>query len=571
MKALLGKLISLSLAACLMAIAPPVEADGPPAGKIRVMLDAQGENTQAEIGVYGAYLLDGALSFQRGVRLKITAHADALMVYYEGLVYRAGNTLSLVRYAAENGTENGLRLNGSLNLLEGDLHISLQDGLMRLVLSIGIEDYLKGVVPYEMSDSFPLEALKAQAVAARSYALRSIRADRDFDVYDNANDQVYRGLNTENKRALKAIVSTDGMGLVYRGELAQSYYTASNGGQVETAFNAWGREKLPYSQLTADPYDLENPASEKRAYTVPKVWSDGSQNIEPLRRLLTDALTAELDAKGYDTDPSHIRIDGIAGIRAVSPRFGDASLLMTGLAFDVLLSARKPYASGVEDEAVLFSVATPSPQPQTAQIPAQVWGPMEKLSVPLTAELSIFPDIEQTLGLSINLKDNEIISVIQEENSYILQSGRYGHGVGLSQRGAEWMAKAYAWTYEQILNFYYPGTQLKRFVTVPAANPLLMPAFLTTPGPRPTATPRPTLIPLSMTAAPDQWVAQVSGVAKDSSLNLRDAPQLTGKILYQLLYGQRMIVLGQEQEGWLRVRVDGLDGYVMASYIEKVK
>ncbi len=571
MNALLGKVISLCLAACLMTFTPPVAADGPQAGKIRVMLGAQGKNTQAEIGIFGAYLLDGTLSFQRGVRLKITAHADTLMVYYEGLVYRAGNTLSLVRYAAENGTENGLRLNDSLNLLEGDLHISLQDGLMRMVLSIGIEDYLKGVVPYEMSDSFPLEALKAQAVAARSYALRSIRTDRDFDVYDNTNDQVYRGLNTENKRALQAIVSTGGIGLVYQGQLAQSFYTASNGGQVETAFNAWGREKLPYTQMTADPYDLENPASEKRTYAVPKVWSDDSQKIEPLRRLLTDALVSTLDAKGYDTDPAHIRIDGIAGIRAVSPRFGDASLLMTRLAFDVLLSARKPYASGAEDEAVLFSVATPSPQPQTAQIAAEVWGPMEKLSMPLTAELSIFPDIEQTLGLSINLKDNEIIRVIEEESRYILQSGRYGHGVGLSQRGAEWMAKTYAWTYEQILSFYYPCTQLKRFVTVSAENPLLAPAFLTTPGPRPTATPRPTLIPLSLTAAPDQWVAQVSGVAKDSSLNLRDAPQLTGKILYQLLYGQRMIVLGQEQDGWLRVRVDSLDGYVMAIYVEKVK
>ena len=571
MKALLGRLTAFCLVACLMTITVPAAAGGPPDGRIRVLLNAQGESNQAEIGIYGAYLLDGTLSFQRGVRLKISAQADALMVYYEGLVYRAGNTLRLIRYAAVSGTENGLRLNDSLNLLEGDLHISLQDGNMRLVLSIGIEDYLKGVVPYEMSDSFPLEALKAQAVAARSYALRSIRTDRDFDVYDNTNDQVYRGLNTENKRALQAIVSTGGMGLVYQGELAQSYYTASNGGQVETAFNAWGREKLPYTQLTADPYDLENPASEKRTYAVPKVWSDDTQAIEPLRQLLINSLFAELDAKGYDTDPAYIRIDGISGIRAVSPRFGDTSLLMTRLAFDILLSARRPYASGTEDEAILFSVATPSPQPQTIQMPAEVWGPMEKLSVPLTAELSIFPDLEQTLGLSINLKDNEIIRVIEEENRYILQSGRYGHGVGLSQRGAEWMAKTYAWNYEQILSFYYPGTQLKRFVTVPAENPLLAPAFLTTPGPRPTATPRPTLIPMRMTAAPDQWVAQVSGVAKDSSLNLRDAPQLTGRILYQLLYGQRMIVLGQEQDGWLRVSVDGLDGYVMASYIEKVK
>lgn len=569
MRALLRKLIILCMTAGVFTIAFYAAADVPQAGKIRVLLDAQGDSSQVDLGVYGAYLLDGSLYFQRGVRLKIAAHDGALMVYYEGLAYRAGNSLKLIRYTAAPETENGLRLNDNLNLLEGDLHISLQDGAIRLVLYIGVEDYLKGVVPYEMGDSFPLEALKAQAVAARSYALRSIRTDRDFDVFDNTNDQVYRGLNTDNTRALQAILSTSGMSLVYQGELAQSYYTASNGGQVETAFNAWGRENLPYSRLTADPYDLENPASEKRMYVIPKVWPLEPKTIEPLRQYLIQALVPVLDAKGYDSDPAYIRIDGITGIRAVSPKFGDKSELMTRLAFDVLLSARKPLAAAIEDEAILFSVATTSPQPQFVQTPADVWGPMEKFSLPLTIELSVFPEIEQILGLSINLKDNEIIRVIEEESHFILQSGRYGHGVGLSQRGAEWMAKTYAWNYDQILSFYYPGTQLERFITVPEENPLIMPAFLTTPGPRPTATPRPTLIPLITTAAPDQWVAKVSGVAKDSSLNLRDAPQLTGRILYQLLYGQLIIVLGQEQEGWLRVKVDGLEGYVMASYIEK--
>lgn len=570
MKILMRSLIALFLAASVLIAAPLSAAESPQAGKIRVLLDSQGDASQVDIGIYGSYLLNDTLSFQRGARLKLSAQTGSLMVYYEGLVYKAGNSIRLIRYGSVSNVENGLRLNDDLNLLEGDLHVSLQDGAaMRLVLHIGVEDYLKGVVPYEMSDSFPLEALKAQAVAARSYALKGIRTDRDFDVYDNTNDQVYRGLNAKNTRALQAISMTEGLGLMYQGELAQSYYTASNGGQVETAFNAWGRESLPYSRLTSDPYDLENPASEKRTYAVPKAWQD-SESIEPLRQLLFSALIPILESKGYDPEPSYISIQGIAAIRAIAPMYGDTSDLMTLLAFDVWLSARKPLAASSEGEISLFSIATPSPQAQASPSPLDTWGPMERLSAPLTAELAIFPDVEQALGLSINLKDNEIIRVREEESRFILQSGRYGHGVGLSQRGAEWMAKAHAWTYEQILSYYYPGTQIDRFVTTSAERPLLAPAFLTTPGPRPTATPRPTLIPLSVTAAPEQWIAEVSGVAKDSSLNLRDAPQLSGKILYQLLFGQRLLVLGQEQDGWLKVKVDGLEGYVVASFVEKV-
>lgn len=569
MKILMRSLIALCLAASVLIAAPLSVAESPQAGKIRVLLDPQGDASQVVISIYGSYLLNDTLSFQRGARLKLSAQTGSLMVYYEGLVYEAGNSLRLNRYGSVSNAENGLRLNDDLNLLEGDLHVSLQDSAaMRLVLHIGVEDYLKGVVPYEMSDSFPLEALKAQAIAARSYALKGIRTDRDFDVYDNTNDQVYRGLNAGNTRALQAISMTEGLGLMYQGELAQSYYTASNGGQVETAFNAWGRESLPYSRLTPDPYDLENPASEKRTYVVPKAWQD-SESAEPLRQLLFGALIPALESKGYDPEPSFISIHGIAGIRAIAPMYGDTSDLMTRLAFDVWLSARKPLAASSEGETSLFSLATLSPQAQASPSPLDTWGPMERLSGPLTVELAIFPDVEQALGISINLRDNEIVRVKEEESRFIVQSGRYGHGVGLSQRGAEWMAKAHAWTYEQILSYYYPGTQLDRFVTTPAERPLLASAFLTTPGPRPTATPRPTLIPLNVTAAPDQWIVEVKGVAKDSSLNLRDEPQLTGKILYQLLYGQRLLVLGQEQDGWLKVRVDGLDGYVVASFVEK--
>ena len=183
----------------------PARADRPEPGTVRILLGESSKSSRMDIGVYGSYLVNGIFSFQRGSKLKIEAKDSSIWLYYEGASINAGDQLILKRQSSKPDEENGLRLNDSLNLLEGDLAVSLSGSIIRAVLHIGIEDYLKGLVPYEMSDSFPLEALKAQAIAARSYAVRGIRPDRDYDLSDDTNDQVYRGLLQEHTRAHRAV------------------------------------------------------------------------------------------------------------------------------------------------------------------------------------------------------------------------------------------------------------------------------------------------------------------------------------------------------------------------------
>ena len=101
------------------------------------------------------------------------------------------------------------------------------------MLTLGVEDYLLGVVPYEMGDSFPLEALKAQAIAARTYALRKSGSSEDYDVEDTTNDQAYRGRSASSPLSEQAVRETKGICGVYKGALAQCFYSASNGGQTE--------------------------------------------------------------------------------------------------------------------------------------------------------------------------------------------------------------------------------------------------------------------------------------------------------------------------------------------------
>ena len=516
-----------------------------------------------EIGIYGTYLCNDAFSFQRGEKLIITLRGNGIVLSSGGMNYLAGSTLKLVRHGAADGLENGLRLDGSLNLIEGDLYITVKDSILRAVTHLSVEDYLKGVVPYEMANSFPIEALKAQAVAARTYTLRGLRSDRDYDMTDTPNDQVYRGYNDEHTQALRAIQETVGLCLSYQGQLAQSFYTASNGGQTESALHAWQRESIPYLTVKDDPYDVENSESIRRTYRLPRFIPDESSLNPGLLSMIKAAVGQQIAKQGYDGDPASIRIRGIQGLEAHAPRYAEPSRLLTRLRLSVSLSARRLQMP--DTEANLF--ATAEPQVQSTQQPAAQWGSMMPLEQPVTIDLPLFPELERALALSINLKENEVVSVRETQDAFELTFARYGHGVGLSQRGAEWMAKQYGKTYQEILGFYYPGTQLTRHQTTRAERPSLDALFLSTPGPRPTATPRPTLVPLAATTAPGQWMVTVSGIAANSSLNLRQQPTLDSPVIYQLFYGQRLLVLERAGEGWLRVSVGDLQGYVMASFV----
>ena len=445
--------------------------------------------------------------------------------------------------------------------------------MIRAVLHIGIEDYLKGLVPYEMSDSFPLEALKAQAIAARSYAVRGIRPDRDYDLSDDTNDQVYRGLLHEHTRAHRAVKETEGIVLTYNEQIIQAYYTASNGGETESSAHAWGGEELPYLPVREDKYDDENPQSPVKSFYLSKDWNAGTPQLQDLEYLLKSGMAASMEKLGYSGLPEKIRIDKIKALTANTPMYGAESHLMTKLSFQLNVSGRRQQSSKDEEEVLLFTVDEKK-VPENTSAPLSEnegeLGPFVSLGQVIVVDLDIFPGLEKLMGLSINLKENEIVKVIEEAEGFIIRSGRYGHGVGMSQRGAEWMAKQYGKNYQEILAFYYPGTKESRYRTMPAARPYLNAEFLTTPGPIPTPTPRPTLVPQSLAPEEGQWEVIVKNISQSSSLNLRMLPNTSSDILYQLYYGQRLLVLKREDEGWLHVRADGVEGYVMESFVEEV-
>ena len=537
---------------------------------VRVLLTRLNLTDRLEIALDGSYTLDG-MSFQRGSRLVLSCATGRIMVYYEGMALDSGKELVLTRHQAAEGLENGLRLNGDYALYRGDLHVKTDGKMLTAVLHIPIEEYLLGVVPYEMSDSFPLEALKAQAVAARTYALYKMRgASGAYDLVDNTNDQVFRGYNASNERAIRAVQETAGMACYNNGALAICYYTASNGGQVELVRNVWGKGEGDYITMHDDPYDVENPESVVKSAAIAKTAKDGIVYNQQLTDYLLDGVSEAVTALGYSGDAADTRIAGVAVISLHTPQGGTSSKVMTQMRFDLTVQCRqKPTAAMQDEEVNLFALPETTPEATSAPQPTQA--PFVTLEQTVQVDVPVFSAIEPWLGLSINGSNNEILTVREENDRFVIESRRYGHGVGMSQRGAQWMAGQYGWTYDQILRFYYPGLALKKTDTQVTLPPAVSAAFLTTPGPAATPTPRPTLMPASDQLKAGEWRVKVTQISANSSLNLRSAPSTASDVLRVLYYGHELLASPCDEEGWIKVRTDVTEGYVMEKFVEKIE
>ena len=211
----------------------------------------------------------GRVSFQGAAALgsrradanrRYTATRDGRTVRVRG-VGRFTTPLA-VRGSSRGLTVLGRALNGVTNgSYRGALELAPtgRRGLA-VVNALSIDDYIQGVVPGEMPSSWDLEALKAQAVAARSYALSTDAGGRLFDQYPDTRSQMYRGLVAETTRTNAAVARTRGEVLVYRGAVATAYYFSTSGGQTENVEYAFpGGSPVPYLRSVQDPYDRISP------------------------------------------------------------------------------------------------------------------------------------------------------------------------------------------------------------------------------------------------------------------------------------------------------------------------
>jgi stage II sporulation protein D len=128
-----------------------------------------------------------------------------------------------------------------------------------VVDDVSLERYLQGVVPGEMPAAWPAAALRAQAVAARSYALTSLVPHRAFDVHADTRSQVYGGVQAEHPRTTAAVRATAGTIAVFAGRPARTLFHSSSGGRTAASEEVFGGDPIPYLRSVDDPYDRLSP------------------------------------------------------------------------------------------------------------------------------------------------------------------------------------------------------------------------------------------------------------------------------------------------------------------------
>lgn len=227
---------ALGFMALLMGLAPFAWAQ--PVPQVRVLLAELSTLTARFDGPHrGA--IDGR-SFEVALPLAWPVHAHEGRLWVDGL--EVGDVLDLT--SDDGFVWAGVRYRGTLRLLA-------QDQSMLLINVLDIETYLRGVVPAEMQASWPLEALKAQAVAARTYTLGRLDPSNTHDLCATVDCQVYRGAEVEHPATDAAVLATAGEVLLYDGDYARTYYHSDSGGAVASSLEVWG-SALPYLQAKTD-------------------------------------------------------------------------------------------------------------------------------------------------------------------------------------------------------------------------------------------------------------------------------------------------------------------------------
>lgn len=315
-------------------------------------------------------------------------------------------------------------------------------GNMSVINVVNVEDYVKCVIPWEMSNDWPIEALKAQAVCARTYAATQKRhASQGFDVCTTTDCQVYQGTAACNAHSDSAVDETAGMYLYYNGAIVkEAVYYSSNGGASEDCKNVWGSE-VAYLKGKTDPYEAKIADKASKYY-----WSTTYTSAE---------LTTLLKNKGYNigtvknlyvsklTDNGNvyeITFVGTSGTKTFTRETCRTLLSLRSMRFRI--------NSGEADKFYINSGSTTAAVTGAYVISGS--GAVNAYSGSASDTYVLTADGTSTLSE----KQQNITT-----DTFVISGSGNGHNVGLSQWGAYAMADL-GYDYEDILTFYYTGVEI---------------------------------------------------------------------------------------------------------------
>ncbi|MDH7600991.1 MAG: SpoIID/LytB domain-containing protein [Armatimonadota bacterium] len=342
--------------------------------------------------VGGIKLFDAA-----GSLLLETESEDCVQVFAEGSAFVArsglqvksapGPFVRLISRVSDAAVAIQLADSRSVRRYRGSVEARLVPAGMYLVNIVDTEDYLLGVVPAEMSSRCPLEAVKAQAVAARTYVLANLGKHRsaNFDLCDTSHCQTYGGVSVETPRAAEAVRTTAHLILTYDGKPASVMYCSDCGGATQDVSQLRPNVRLPYLCGVREPEDIPHES-----------WELSMALSDIAKKLVSAGLK---------------QCENMSAIRVAQT---DSSGRV--LEFEITTNSGSVQVSGQK--------------------------------------------VRSAIGSS--LMKSLLLSVEQTGSKVVFKGKGSGHGIGLCQAGAKWLASPPKnWTYDQILAHYFPGTQVR--------------------------------------------------------------------------------------------------------------
>tara|TARA_B100000700_G_scaffold328806_1_gene447895 strand:+ start:1091 stop:2296 length:1206 start_codon:yes stop_codon:yes gene_type:complete len=297
----------------------------------------------------------------------------------------------------------------------GELKVSLNNNKLEIINHLKLEKYLKSVVGSEMPKEFPLSALQAQAIAARTYALKLIGKNKLYDVHSTQANQVYLGLEAETAKTNRAVRSTNSLALFYENKLINAVFHSSSGGRTEDSGKVW-KYQLPYLRSVID-YDQN---SEKYRWST-KFTSKELKIIFPQ---LGDINGLQVVEKSNTNRVIEVIIYGSDKVKTISGKDLRTKLKLLSTKFEPVLKFNQPYKEhNHRDFKVKSNSILNEKNSNLAPYP--------------------FPEIPNDYFL-------------------LVEGFGAGHGVGMSQWGAKRMAEMGA-SFNQILKHYYSGVQIKTY------------------------------------------------------------------------------------------------------------
>jgi stage II sporulation protein D len=339
--------------------------------------------------------------------------------------------------AAEAGTT--ISLNG--RHYRGDLRLEPAGAGYVVTNVLPLEEYLYSVVGSEMPSGWELEALKAQAVAARTYALRQVDPNAAFDICDSTACQAYRGIQSETPWVREAVEATRGIIATYEGDPIDAVYSANMGGQTAASEDVWSNF-VPYLRSVESPFDN---------LALKSGWA--ADDYEWELALTPSQLLADLRHRGYD-------LTSLEGVSVIADDGGGRATAVEIRGRPVVLTIYRDeirYALGVKSTIFDVSTADESRELLVVSFPG--------------GRLSAAPTGSRAGGYRRSISFDEAPAMYRLSNgavftteilvpAQIIVRGRgVGHGVGMSQWGAQGMALA-GEDYEAILKHFFTGIEL---------------------------------------------------------------------------------------------------------------